>query len=160
MLTAFRLISLLITPVVFWGAWYFLPDLLTKEWLQWLSGIGGVLWALELYFLERLGSVTAVQGLTTRERERLLLRAAVVRRRVWWIGIVALACAGLIWLMAAMDLPTSSPLYAALVGVLFGINLSYLVLIPAWLNESQEFIERLNHEEQTKAKRDEVKNRL
>lgn len=160
MLTAFRLVSLLTTPLVFWGAWYFLPDLLTTQWLQWLSGIVTVLWGLELFFLERLSSVTAVEGLSSKEHLRLVLRAAAIRRRIWWIGSVALVCAVLIWLMAAMSLPASSPLYAALVGVLFGINLSYLILIPAWLNESQEFIDEVKREEQAKKKREALEERF
>lgn len=62
--------------------------------------------------------------------------------------------------MAAMSLPASSPLYAALVGVLFGINLSYLILIPAWLNESQEFIDEVKREEQAKKKREALEERF
>lgn len=160
MLTAFRLISLLITPLIFWGAWYFFPDLLTSQWLQWLSGIATVLWGLELFFLERLSSVTAVEGLSSREHQRLVLRAAVIRRRIWWIGSVALVCAVLIWVMASMSLPVSSPLYAALVGVLFGINLSYLILIPAWLNESQAFMDEVKRSELEQKKREALAKRL
>lgn len=147
MLKVLRLLTLLVTPLVFWGAWYVVPDVLDAQGLRWLSGVVTVLWGLEFYFFQRLGAVSSVDGLSSREHERLVLRLASIRRRVWWIGGIGLACALIIWLLAALQLPTSSPLYAAAVGVLFGISLSYLILIPGWVNESQNFIDEVRRQD-------------
>lgn len=153
MFKVLRLLTLLITPLVFWGAWYVVPDLLDAQGLRWLSGIVTILWGLEFYFFQRLGGVSAVDGLSSKEHERLVLRLASIRRRVWWIGGIGLACALLIWLMAAMQLPASSPIYAALVGILFGISLSYLILIPGWVNESQGFVDEVRRQDVIAKKR-------
>lgn len=141
MLKLARLIVLIATPIFFWGAWYYAPSLLEADGLRWLSGVVTILWALEFYFFRKLGDVSAVQGISTREHERLVLRLASIRKRVWWIGGIGLICALTMWVMSALKLPLSSPIYAGLVGVLFGISLSYLILIPGWFNESQEFID-------------------
>lgn len=156
MLKALRLLTLLITPLVFWGAWYVVPNILDAQGLRWLSGIVTVLWALEFYFFQRLSVVSSVDGLSSKEHERLVLRLASIRRRVWWIGGIGLACALLMWLMAAMQLPASSPIYAALAGVLFGISLSYLILVPVWVNESQGFIDEVRRQDVLAKKRAET----
>lgn len=156
MLKIFRLLILLVTPLLFWGAWYVVPGLLDTTGLRWLSGVVTVLWGLEFYFLQRLSSVSAVDGLTSKEHQRLVLRLATIRRRVWWIGGVALACSLLIWVLTALQLPLSSPIYAALVGVLFGISLSYLILIPIWVNESQSFIDKVQEQSAASKKRSEL----
>ena len=57
-----------------------------------MSGIVSVLWALEMYFLRHLESVSGVDGLTAKERERLTLRLESVRRRIWSVGIMCLFC--------------------------------------------------------------------
>jgi len=146
-LKAFRLLAIFATPLVFWAAWYVVPDLLAANGLRWLSGLVTVLWGLEFYFFQRLSAVSSVDGLSSKEHERLVLRLAAIRRRVWWIGGIGLACALCIWALVEMKLPMSSPLYAAAVGVLFGISISYLILIPAWVNESQHFIDEVRRQD-------------
>lgn len=153
MLKALRLLTILFTPLLFWGAWYVVPGVLDAEGLRWLSGIVTVLWALEFYFFQRLSAVSSVDGLSSKEHERLVWRLASIRRRVWWIGGIGLVCSLLIWILAAMQLATSSPLYAALAGVLFGISLSYLILIPGWVNESQHFIDEVRRQDLLTKKR-------
>lgn len=152
MLKILRILVLFCTPLTFWGAWYLVPGLLDAAGLRWLSGVVTVLWGLEFYFLQRLTAVSAVDGLSSKEQERLVFRLAAIRRRVWWIGGIALACSALIWIITAIELPFASPVYATLVGVLFGISLSYLMLIPFWVNESQSFIDKVR-EEDLKVKR-------
>lgn len=147
MLKAARLLAILVTPILFWAAWYVVPGLLAADGLRWLSGVVTVLWGLELYFLQRLSGVSSVEGLTSKEHERLVHRLSSIRSRVWWIGGVGLTCAITIWLLVEMKLPTSSPVYAAMVGVLFGISISYLILIPGWVNESQAFVDEVRRQE-------------
>lgn len=147
MLKLARILAILCTPLAFWAAWYVVPDLLAAGGLRWLSGIVTVLWALELYFFQRLSTVSGVEGLTSAEHQRLVYRLASIRRRVWWIGGVGLVCAVSIWLLVEMKLPMSSPTYAAMVGVLFGISISYLILIPGWMNESQAFVDEVKRQD-------------
>jgi hypothetical protein len=47
------------------------------------------------------------------------------------------------WALAEMKLPISSPFYAAMSGLLLGISVSYLILVPGWVNESQGFIDEV-----------------
>ncbi|MBP6894316.1 MAG: hypothetical protein KBC94_07830 [Pseudacidovorax sp.] len=156
MLQAARLLTIFLTPLVFWGAWYVVPDLLAASGLRWLSGIVTVLWGLELWFFQRLSGLGPQEALSSRENERLVYRLASIRRRVWWIGGIGLVCAVAIWLLVELQLPTSAPIYAAMVGVLFGISVSYLILIPGWVNESQAFIDEVKRQEVLKKRRDEA----
>lgn len=156
MLKALRLLTLFVTPLVFWGVWHVAPDVLDAQGLRWLSSIVPALWGLEFYFFRRLDAVSSVDGLSSREHERLVLRLAEIRRRVWWIGGIGFFCALMIWILAALQLPTSSPTYAAAVGVLFGISLSYLILIPVWFNESQSFLDEVRRQDALTKKRADI----
>ena len=153
---AIRLTVLLVVPLLFWGAWYAAPALLEAEGLKWLSSLVALLWGLEFYFFRRLSEVSNVQGITTKEHERLVLRLSHLRKRVWWIGGIGFICSSLIWLLAALKLPAASPFYASLVGVLVGISISYLILIPGWLNETQEFIDKTRQSEAIKKKQADI----
>lgn len=153
MLKILRLITLFVTPLIFIISWYVTPGLLDPSGIRWLSGIVTVLWALEFFFFQRLIVMSSVEGLSSREHERLVAKLNALRRRVWWIGGIGLICSLLTWVIAALQMTTSSPLYAALVGVLFGISLSYLILIPGWLGESQSFIDELKRRDSLEKKR-------
>lgn len=155
-----RLLTLLLTALVFWGAWYVMPSLLSGESLRWLAGLVSILWALEFYLFQRLGVLSGVEGLSSKEHERLVLRMASIRRRIWWIGGVGLASAIVIWVLASLDLPTTSPIYAGAAGFLVGISLSYLILIPGWLNESQDFMDEVKRQDTLKKKRVETAKKL
>jgi len=146
-LKAARLIAIVVIALLFWCAWYVVPDLLATDKLRWLSGVVTVLWALEFYVLQRLSAVSAVEGLTSKEHERLVLRLASIRRRVWLISVMCLVCAVTTWLLAELRLPMSSPLYAAMMGLLLGISVSYLILVPGWVNESQAFIDEARRQD-------------
>lgn len=143
MLKLLRLLILFIVPLVFLAVWYAVPSILSPSRLMWLSGIVTILWALEFYFFQRLNFVSQVQGLSASEHGRLVLRLDSIRRRVWWIGAIGVASSLLIWFMAAMSLPATSPVYATMVGFLVGVSVSYLILIPFWIGESQHFIEEM-----------------
>ncbi|OIQ84246.1 hypothetical protein GALL_339370 [mine drainage metagenome] len=152
MLKAIRLIVLVITPLIFCAAWYIAPSLLGAEALRFLSGLVVILWGLEFYFFRKLGEVSAVQGITSREHERLVIKLSLLRKRIWWVGGIGLICSVIIWMLATLGLPATSPIYASMVGVLVGISLSYLILLPGWFNESQEFIDEVRRLEASKKK--------
>lgn len=134
--------------------WYIAPELLDSTAIRYLTGIVAILWSLELYFYRQLGELTKQEGLNARQRERLLLRTSEIRRRVYWIGCIGLATSILLWTLASFSLPSSSPLYAALTGVLVGISISYIVLLPSWFEEISDFVDRIRHSEQTSKQRD------
>lgn len=152
MLKAIRLVVLVVTPLIFCAAWYLAPSLLSADALRWLSSLVAVLWALEFYFFRKLGEVSAVQGITSKEHERLVIKLSLLRKRIWWVGGIGLICSVIIWVLAALSLPATSPIYASMVGVLVGISLSYLILLPGWFNESQEFIDEARRQEASKKK--------
>lgn len=152
MLKALRLFVLIITPLIFCAAWYLAPTILKAEALRFLSGLVAILWALEFYFFRKLGEVSSVQGITSKEHELLVIRLALLRRRIWWIGGIGLVCSVIIWILATLGLPATSPIYASMVGVLVGISLSYLILLPGWFNESQAFIDEARRQEALKKK--------
>ena len=156
MLRFLRLSVIVFCLVLFVGAWYIAPALLDAEALRWLSGVVTVLWGLELLFYKKLEDVGAVQGLTSKEHERLVAKLARIRNRVWWVGGIGLSCSVAIWLLTTLKLPMTSPLYAAAVGALLGISISYLLLVPAWMNESQAFIDDTRRQDAVRKKRDEV----
>lgn len=156
MLKAIRVLLLVVTPLVFLAVWHLKPALLEPSGLRFLSGIVSVLWALEVFVLQRLAAAGDVQGLSSREHERLTLRLASIRRRVWWVGGVGLASSLLLWLMAALDLAASSPLYAFMAGLLFGVTLSYLILVPVWHNETQHFIDEMKRRRELESRRREA----
>jgi len=152
MLKFIRLLVLVITPLVFCAAWYLAPTLLSADALRWLSGLVTLLWAMEFYFFRKLGEVSAVQGITSKEHERLIIKLSMLRKRIWWIGGIGLICSIIIWVLATLSLPATSPIYASMVGILVGISLSYLILLPGWFNESQEFIDEVRRQEALKKK--------
>lgn len=156
MLKLLRWFLLLAMPAVFWAAWYIVPNILEANGLRVLSGIVTILWGLEFWFFQRLSVLSSLDGLSSREGERLVHRLAAIRRRIWWIGGIGLASSLCIWLLVEMKLPMSSPIYAAMVGVLFGISLSYLILIPGWVGETQDFVDQVRRDEQVAKRRAEA----
>jgi hypothetical protein len=89
-------------------------------------------------------------GLTGREQERLVLRLAAIRSRVWWIGGVAVVSGFLVWLIGSMPTLAESPIAPISIGLLIGIGVSYAVVIPRWFNEIYSFTEVLRLREDKK----------
>jgi len=139
MLRLLRLFIIGVMTGAFWAAWYSFPDVLEPDSITWMAGVGTCLWGLEFYFYQRLSQVSPDMTFTSEQNARLCLRLASIRNRVWWTGAIVLVCSFLIWLLARTNLPISAPIYAALLGFLLGINLSYLVLIPFWFSELLRF---------------------
>ncbi|GAB1382604.1 hypothetical protein MASR1M50_09230 [Burkholderiales bacterium] len=156
MYTPLRLIALALPTLLFWAAWHVLPELLEPVSLRWFSGIVTVLWALEFYFYQRLSGLSGLPGLSSKERDRLLFRLSDIRWRVWRIGTLGLVCSIALWVLAALNLPASSSLYAALAGFLVGVSLSYLALIPRWLDEVQRFQDEVQRQHMVEQERAEL----
>lgn len=149
-----RLLVLIACTFAFWGAWYVFPKVLESVRLSSLVAVGAMVWTADLFFLRKLGELSSLEGLSNSERERLLTKLDNLRMRVWWIGVVGLCCTALIWILASTGLAAGSPLYAAALGFVVGVALSFLVLIPFWFNEVQRFIDRVNHDKATRESQD------
>lgn len=52
MLKFFRFLTLVITPALFLGAWYVIPELLAGPFIRWMSGIITILWGFEFYVFQ------------------------------------------------------------------------------------------------------------
>lgn len=156
MLKLLRLAVIVLSAAFFAGTWYVAQSLLEPFWLRWFSGIVTVLWALQIQVWMRLGAVADVRGLSSREHERLNLRLRTLRMRIWWVGAVGLASSVLMWVMAAMNLATQAPLYASFFGLLFGVSLSHLVLVPVWMNEAQAFIDEMKRRDELAKQRQQM----
>jgi len=135
---------------MFWGAWYLFPKVLESARLASLVAVGAMVWTADLFFLRKLGELSSLDGLGNSERDRLLTKLDDLRMRVWWTGVVGLLCTAVIWVLVNTGLAAVSPLYAAALGFVVGVALSFLVLIPFWFNEVQRFIERVNHDKAVK----------
>lgn len=142
-----RVCSIAVATVTAWGAWYVSPGLLAGENLRYASGIVAVLWGLEFWLFQKVTALSGLEGLTSREGQRLVHKLRGIRKRIWWIGGMGLLSSVAIYLLAEFKLPASSPTYAAMVGVLIGISISYMILIPAWVEDVQGFIDRVKLEE-------------
>lgn len=151
MLRYLRLAAIAGSTIGFWGAWYLFPALFHTSQLSYLGGISAVVWGMDLLFLRKLAEVSALAGLTNRERERLIEKLKNIRHRIWWIGGVCLLAALVIWMLVATELVGTSAVYAAFLGFLVGVVLSFLILIPSWFDELQGFIDRVNQERALKA---------
>lgn len=154
MIRLIRLFSILVCPVLFWVASYVFPSLLKAENLRLLSGIITALWAMDFIFFQRLGSITNLNSLSSRDLENLNFRFAHIRKRVWWMAAVCLVCSILIWMITSGELVKDIHALSIYVGILFGICISYLALFPFWFNELQSFQDHLKVTEAEKTKRD------
>jgi hypothetical protein len=154
MIRLIRLSVIFISPALFWAGSYVFPSLLQAENLRLLSGIITALWAMDFIFFQRLGSLTNLNSLGSKDLENLNFRFVHIRQRVWWMAIVCLFCSILIWIITGGELVEDTHTMSLYVGVLFGICISYLAVFPFWFNELQAFQDRLKVSEAEKAKRD------
>ena len=141
-------------PLLFWGGSYVVPSLLRVENLQLLSTIITILWGMDFVFFQKLGALTNLNALNSRDLEILNLRLDHIRKRVWMMAIVCLSCSMLIWFITSIDTPYDDHVIALIVGILFGICISYLIVFPFWFNELQSFQDKLKITEAKKVKQD------
>jgi hypothetical protein len=156
MYTLLRLSAIAVPTLLFWAAWHVLPALVESTSLRWFSGIVTVLWALEFYFYQRLSALSSLPALSSKERERLHLHLSKIRARVWRVGAMGLVCSVALWVLAAMNLPAASAIFAAVAGFLVGVSLSYLAVIPRWLDELQRFQDKVQQQHMVEQKRAEA----
>lgn len=155
MIRRIRIGIILCVPVLFWYASGTFPSLVKAENLRLLSGISTVIWALVLLFFQRIGSLTNFEALPSSQLQTLEFRFAYTRQRIWWMAGVSLVCSFLIWgIGSSSDIVPNTQVMAALIGTLFAICVSYLVIFPFWFNELQAFQDKLKISASEKAKRE------
>ena len=148
MILLFRAALIFITPLLFLGAFNLWPDVIDKEGIRYLATLFSIVWGGVLWIFAKLKDVATIEGLTARERERLQDAANTVRRRLWWMSGVCFGCAIFIFFLSAASSTMDPQLVALAAGLLTGVALSYLVLVPSWHEELQRFIDQVREREE------------
>jgi len=156
MIRSIRLSVLLLIPLFFWGGSYVAPSLLAAENLKLLAAIITVLWGMDFVFFKKLGLLTNLDSLNSRDLEILNIRLDHIRRRVWAMALLCLLCSILIWIITSINTPYDEHTIALMVGILFGICVSYIAVFPFWFNELQSFQDKLKTTEAKKTKQDSI----
>lgn len=154
MIKLIRTAIVLIVPLLFWvGAGSF-PDLLKADNLRVLCAVITVLWSIDFVFLQRLASLTTLEALTSAELRNFSYRVKHIRKRAWRMAIICLICSILIWVVTSAKIVSDPVIVAVVVGVLFAICVSYIVVFPFWFNELHDFQDRLKTKVAEAVKRD------
>ncbi len=150
MIFLFRLMIILSVPTLMWVGWSASPDFVSPGNMRYVAGLLIGVWGFAFHLMRKSADLISLPGLTGREQERLVLRLAAIRNRVWWIGGVAVVSACLLWLIGSMPMLAESPIAPISIGLLIGIGVSYAVVIPRWFNEIYSFTEVLRLREDKK----------
>lgn len=118
--------------------------------MKFLGGIFLVVWGLAFHFLRKCAELSGLPGLSGREQERLVWKLRDIRRRVWWIGGVAVLSGFLVWLIGSIPSLGQSRFAPISIGLLLGVGLSHLVVIPGWFNELYAFTDAIRLREERK----------
>ncbi len=154
MLRLLRLGIIISCALIFWAAWYIAPGLLSPRALYYFLSIWVPTWGLALYFYRKLSDLSTLKELKARPNHRLNLVLPELRGRVWWLAGVGVISNLLLWVIASTNLAQHSAIYGLSAGLLVGIELSYLVLLPFWLNEIHQFVERAKLDDNNSQRRD------
>lgn len=143
MLRVARLLVIICVPLLFWMGWWVSPSLVSPENMRFLGAIFVLVWGISFHFLRRCSELSNLSGLNGREHERLVFKLGQIRLRVWWIGAIALVSSFLIWLIGSMSGTATGEFAPIAIGVLVGISLSHLIVIPGWFNEIYAFTDKV-----------------
>lgn len=139
---------------LFWGAWYVAPGMLSPTALYYFLGIWVPTWGLALLFYRKLSELSTLKELKSRPNHRLNLVLPEIRGRVWWLASVGSLSSLVLWILASTDIAKQSAIYGLAAGLLVGIELSYLILLPFWFNEVHRFVERIKLDDNVTQRRD------
>ena len=147
-------------PALLWLGWTIAPDILSSSNLRFLASIFAIVWVLDFHFVQKSSDLMNLPGLTSRELERLRDRLSTIRKRVVWVGVVAFICAVLVWFVGTVP-HAKWPWFAPVaIGLLIGVGLSYLVVVPGWITEIHAFSDRVREREGRKKRTDDAIARL
>ena len=139
---------LAIGPIVIGGAFWvgaaLWPDLAGKDFLRSLCGLFAVVWAILMLAMPKLSELTAVEGLSVDERERLVENIAAARRKIWQLGSLSLFCVVALLFLAAVATNEGERLVAAFAGLVVGYGFVFLYRAKSWHDELHAFIAEIN----------------
>jgi hypothetical protein len=149
-----RIAIWLIVPALFWAGSYVLPAIFKSENLRYLATVITFLWGLDLIFIQKMASLTNMDVLSSRALDNLDLRFANIRRRIWRMTAITFICSLMIWLIAGTTLIKNFHVESLVIGWLFSICISYVVVFPFWFDEFQAFQDKLKISAAEKLKQD------
>lgn len=152
MIRILRLSILLLIPFIFWASSYTFPEMLDPNNIKYLSAIVTILWVMCLAFFVKLDGLSNLTSLNSKNLYILDILLKNTRKKIWWVLIAGLICGVLIWVISSAGLGYDNHIIALLVGILFGVSVSYLSVIPFWFNELQSFQDNLKIREAKKTK--------
>ena len=150
MLRLLRVAIILTTPALFWLGWSIAPELIGAANMRTLGALSVGVWGLAFHFLRKSADLSSLPGLSGREQERVVWKLAEMRRRVWWIGGISIISGFLIWLIGSAPGLSESAAAPLSIGLLVGVGLSYLVVLPGWFNELLAFADTIRLREDKK----------
>ena len=150
MLVFIRLLIIGVMPALLWLGWSMSPELISASNMRYLGGVFVVVWGMAFYFLRKIADLSGLTGLSGREQERLVWLLADIRRRIWWIGSIGLIAGCLVWFVGSVPDYSRTAMAPVSIGLLVGIGLSYLVILPGWFNELHAFTDSVRLREDKK----------
>lgn len=150
MLVFIRLLIIALTPALLWLGWAMSPELISASNMRYLGGVFVAVWGMAFHFLRKIADLSALPGLSGREQERLVWLLADIRRRIWWIAGVGLIAGGLVWFVSSVPDYSRTAMAPLSIGLLVGIGLSYLIILPGWFNELHAFTDSVRLREDKK----------
>lgn len=150
MIQTVRLLIIVFCPALLWLGWVASPELISPANMRYLAGVFVAVWGLTFHFFRKSAELSGLQGLNGREQERVVWLLADIRKRIWWMGGIGLIAGCLVWLIGSSPAITSSPVAPIAIGLLVGIGLSYLAILPGWFNELYAFMDQVKLREDRK----------
>lgn len=150
MLVFIRLLIIVTTPALLWLGWTMSPEIISASNMRYLGGVFLAVWGMTFHFFRKCADLSALPGLSGREQERLVWRLADIRKRIWWIGGIGLIVGCLVWFVGSVPDYSRTAMAPLSIGLLVGIGLSYLVILPGWFNELHAFTDSVRLREDKK----------
>lgn len=150
MIQTVRLLIIIFCTALLWMGWVALPELISLANMRYLAGVFVAVWGLTFHFFRKSAELSSLQGLDGREQERVVWLLAHIRKRIWWMGGVGLFAGCLVWLIGSSPAISTSPIAPIAIGLLVGIGLSYLAILPGWFNELYAFMDQVKLREDRK----------
>ena len=150
----------LVLGAAFWFGVSVWPDLASKDFLRTIAGLFGVAWAAFSFALPKLSDLTALEGMTESERERLRENVAQARKKIWNVGGLSLLCAMTLLLLSVVSGPETAQFVAGFGGVAAGYGCVLLFRAKAWHDEIHAFVTDVHKHRLDAKSREDVLKRL
>lgn len=133
----------------YWGASMLFPDVNSPSVLKALSGLFGFILTLEVIAFRQLSTATGTGVLKGSEIERLNMKRAEIRRRIYLTSALIIACTVTLFVLGIVVGSHSEYEWIPFaVGLLIGIGINYIAVIVSWINQLSAFADGLRQREQ------------